>query len=317
MENKFFSNYGKTYSKDKRRDIKLLYKSFLSLPSSWIIETIDDHVIEEKNKRMIFSVLSLRTKKKGKAVWILSGTHGEEPAGPVAISENMNFLKRLSSQRIPLVVIPLINPTGYYRDWRYLFHWKNRVIGKSVGDCEPFLLNKNNKPRKKKPHLHTEKFIRYILHLLKEYPPLFVLDLHEDEIKTRGGDPFYQDAKEDENETYIYSHGKYGSDDLIANKIVEIMRFFKHPIKPDGFVKTRSKEKIVDGIVSDIKDSSIDELLASRKIFLNNKIVKGPSAKTVIVIETLTNIPLVKRVEIYNKIIRSIKEFIKISKEQK
>ena len=315
-----FLNYGKTYSKDKRKDIKLIYKSFLSLPaSSWVIETIDKHIIDEGKKELIFRVLSLRTKKKGRAVWIISGTHGEEPAGPIAVSENMNFFKKLSNQGIPLVIIPLANPSGYYRDWRYLFHWKNGVIGKSVGDCEPFLLNKNNKPRRKRAHPYAEKFIKHILSLLKEYPPLFVLDFHEDEILTTGGDPFYHETKSDEdaNETYIYSQGKFGSDDLIANKIVDIMRFFKHPIKPEGIVKSRSKEKIVNGIVSNIKDSSIDELIASRKIFLDNKIVKGPAAKTVIVIETLTNIPLASRVKIHSKIIKSIKEFIKLSKKQR
>src|SRR5271157_5247285 len=125
-----FLNYGKTYSKDKRKDIKILYKSFLSLPDhSWIIEPIDNHIIEEGKKKMIFPVLSLRTKKKGKAVWIISGTHGEEPAGPIAISENINFIKKLSSQGIPFVILPLSNPSGYYRHWRYLFHWKNGVVG--------------------------------------------------------------------------------------------------------------------------------------------------------------------------------------------
>jgi hypothetical protein len=314
---KHFSNYAKTYPGDKRKDIKLLYKSFLSLPSSsWIIESLDEHIIKERNKKVTFPVLSLRTKKKGKAVWILSGTHGEEPAGPIAISENMDFFKKLSEQGTPLVIIPLSNPSGYYRNWRYLFHWKNWSIGKSMGDCEPFLLDEHNKPRKKSTHPRAEKFTKHILSLVKDYPPLFVLDLHEDEITTMGGDPFYKGDEVDVDVTYIYSQGKFGYKDLIANKIVGILKYFKHPIKTEGVVQTDSNEKIVNGIVSKIKDGSIDELLASNKIFLDNKIVKGPSAKTVIVIETLTNIPLSERVKIYNKILQSIKEFIKLSKKQ-
>jgi len=315
---KHFSKYGRTHTKDKRKDIKLLYKSFLSLPSSsWIIESLDNHTIKEKKKKITFPVLSLRTKKKGKAVWIISGTHGEEPAGPIAISKNIDFFNKLSKQGIPIVILPLVNPSGYYRNWRYLFHKKDWIIGKSMGDCEVFLLNKNNRPRRKSTHPRAEKFIKHILSLIKEYPPLFVLDLHEDEISTMGGDPYYKGDEADADVTYIYSQGKFGSDDLIANKIVGILKYFKHPIKTEGTIQTDSGEKIVNGIVSDVHDGSIDELLASEKIFLDNKIVKGPSAKTVVVIETLTNVPLKKRIEIYSEIIHTIKEFIQLSKKQK
>jgi hypothetical protein len=312
---KRFSNYGKTYSKDKRKDIKLLYKSFLSVSSSWIIDVVDNHIIKKKKEEIKFPVLSLRTKKKGKAIWVISGTHGEEPAGPIAIAKNMKFLKELG-KIVPVVILPLVNPMGYHQNWRYLFHWKDWKIGKSIGDCEAFLLNRNNKPIHKRTHIFAERFVKYIFSLTKKYPPFIVLDFHEDEIKTSGGDPLYNEDEDHANVTYIYSQGRFGANDLIANKTVEIMRKFKHPLVTEGFVKTKSKDKIYNGIVSGIRDGSVDEFLGSKKIFFNGRVTKGPYAETVVVIETLTNIPLIERIKIHSKIITSLKEFIQLSKEQ-
>ena len=56
--------------------------------------------------------------------------------------------------------------------------------------------------------------------------------------------------------------------------------------------QTRFGEPIVDGVISHddkggpIRDGSIDELLAADTVFIDGTARKGPSAKTVIVVET-------------------------------
>jgi hypothetical protein len=39
------------------------------------------------SKKIALPIIALRTPKKGKALWVISGIHGEEPAGPNAISD--------------------------------------------------------------------------------------------------------------------------------------------------------------------------------------------------------------------------------------
>jgi hypothetical protein len=56
--------------------------------------------------------------------------------------------------------------------------------------------------------------------------------------------------------------------------------------------QTRFGETIVDGVISrddkggPIRDGSIDELFAATEVFVDGRKVRGPSARTVIVVET-------------------------------
>jgi hypothetical protein len=62
------------------------------------------------------------------------------------------------------------------------------------------------------------------------------------------------------------------------------------PLRESG--RTRFDEPIVNGVISrddkgqPIRDGSIDELLAATEIFVDGRKVAGPSARTVIVVET-------------------------------
>ena len=71
---------------------------------------------------------------------------------------------------------------------------------------------------------------------------------------------------------YIYSHGKLKIYDPIARKVVRILK--KQGFKFYGSGKTAFNEKILKGVVADINDGSIDELLSSEKIIVNGKKIK-------------------------------------------
>ncbi len=78
--------------------------------------------------------------------------------------------------------------------------------------------------------------------------------------------------------------------------------------------KTSFGQKIRGGVVSNIHDGSIDELLSSKYIIQGKRRVKGPYARSVIVIETNTiGIPLSKRVKIHSRILKRIREFYRIA----
>jgi len=309
------------YMKDGRKPIIDLYNSYFKLlkqRNKWKVEEIFLQKVLSKKTLINLPILGFSTKTKGKALWIISGIHGEEPAGPNAIANKIKEFIRLEKIGIPIVLIPLANPRGYFKNYRYPYDSRKCFGGKSIGDSEHILIDiKNPKsPRKIKPSLpDSDALTKFIVNTSKDYPPLLVIDLHEDLISEFCENPFYRSLYNDLGETYIYSQGKLGKDDPIAKEIVKIMLNKKHPIKISGRLKTRFGEEVVNGIVSGIKDGSVDELLASKKIFFNNKLIKGPNAKSVVVVETLAGDPrhpYKKRLIIHSKIIKSLKRFWKI-----
>lgn len=221
------------------------------------------------------------TPHRGEALWILSGIHGEEPAGPNAIAGNIEIIARLAASGVPMVVIPLANPKAYRHNWRYPNtaerDWKKG--GYSVGDAEYLLpdLEQGSGPRAVAASgPETAALTQFVLRMAQQYPPSLVLDLHEDELSTAGG--------------YIYSQGTQPEDNPVGAEVVRLLQAAGIPLRQSG--KTRFGEPVVNGVISHdeagapIRDGSIDELLAATEVFLDGTKRAGPAARTVIVVET-------------------------------
>ncbi len=228
------------------------------------------------------AIRAWRTKQRGPALWILSGVHGEESAGPNAIARNIAVIRELAEAGIPIVLIPLGNPKAYRNNWRYPNSaerdWKQGG-GYSVGDSEYLLpdLESGSKPRAGQvAGPETLALTSYVLTHAQDYPPALVLDLHEDELSVDGG--------------YIYSQGKQADANPVGAEIVRALQSAGISLRMGG--DTRFGEPIVDGVISrddkggPIRDGSIDELLAADTVFIDGVARKGPAAKTVIVVET-------------------------------
>jgi hypothetical protein len=215
----------------------------------------------------------------------MTGIHGEEPAGPNALVDSLGILEMLAKSGIPMVVMPLLNPLGYQRNWRYpnAAVYSRTAPGTSVGDSDHLLPDARNKPRSAKPACpEAASLTARVLSLAAEYPPVLVLNLHEDNLLRKG---------------YIYSQGKRGAEDPVARLLVELLLENKFPILTAG--TTRFGEAIHGGIVAGVKDGSIDELLSAPAIVQNGSLRKGPAAPTVIVLETSSmnmSLPARKRV---------------------
>ena len=73
-------------------------------------------------------------------------------------------------------------------------------------------------------------------------------------------------------------------------EIVRLLQAAGIPLRESG--ETRFGETIVKGVISrddqghPIRDGSIDELLAARTVLVAGRAARGPSAQTVIVVET-------------------------------
>ncbi len=292
-----------TYNKDGRASLFELYDKYEELELKYgfkkeIIYTID---IETAGGPVNAGVYCYKSALKGPALWILSGIHGEEPAGPNAISRNIDNLGELSKE-IPLVIIPLLNPKGYSKDWRYFDEYRDYHKGHSISDSEHYLPDSKNpsQPRITSPSSEiAQKVTKFLLDTLTDYLPILICDHHED--------------KDLENSyLYVYSQISNVADDEVAKKVLSILEESGIPIQKDGVA--RFGERIKDGIVIDIngqpiKDGSIDELLGNaRQIIVKGKIIQKPIARVSLVIETpIVNVSLKKRIQAHSNIIKQLR----------
>lgn len=294
------------FLEDGRKPIDSLFERFDSLCDVYGFEKVDlwqENVILSEKKIRQYPISVFKSKNLGPAFWILAGVHGEEPAGPNAIFEQIDLLGNLSKSGVPMVIIPMCNPKGYFLNWRYPDQEKysNESVGKSVGDSEHWLLDDYYNPKKPRsivPSCQQAKILtQNVIDLCRIYPPYLSLDLHEDNLLDAG---------------YIYSQGQAGQDDPVAKLIVEVFDNNNYPLHKTGV--TRFGQKIRDGIVEKDFDGSIDELLAARQIFVEGILSPGPSAKSVIVIETSAhNRPLRERVIMQSKILEKVDSLWKIA----
>jgi hypothetical protein len=266
------------YTADGRMPQEALFdKIEMALSTDWQAETVYVYPSHDDLK-----IRAWRTRHNGPALWILSGLHGEEPAGPNAIARQAPLIDRIAGSGVPVVLIPLANPRGYRNNWRYPNtaerDWKAGG-GYSVGDSEYLLpdLETGSRPRTASVSgPETLALTSYAHTLASAYPPALVLDLHEDELSVEGG--------------YIYSQGKQADQNPIGAEVIRALQSAGIKLRMDGI--TRFGEPIAQGVISrddkglPIRDGSIDELLASDTVFIDGVNRNGPGARTVIVVET-------------------------------
>jgi hypothetical protein len=268
---------------DGRAPIESLWKTSLSLVErGWTAEVIFESVAAGATQPL--PIIALRSPTRGRAVWILAGIHGEEPAGPNAIARAIDDIAALGAQR-PVVLLPLLNPQGYARNWRYLNLpvYSETVDGQSVGDSSHLLPSAENPARARAAAASSPEaaaITAFVIRHQADYPVAVSIDLHEDNLIGRG---------------YVYSQGMLGEKDPLAAAAVEVLVGNGVPVKMGGV--TRFDEQIINGIVGPVTDSSIDELLSARQVIIDGAARPGPSAETVLVFETPSAaLPFEKRV---------------------
>lgn len=257
---------------DGRAPIEDLYSAYLQLlKHGWSVDVV--HNSQPAGTVDALPIIALRSPRQGPAVWLISGIHGEEPAGPNAIAASIEELAILGRQQ-PMVLLPLCNPQGYVRNWRYLnvAVWSDDVEVMSVGDSSHVL------PMTEQPDMaraaapssaEAEALGRYILDTASSYPPVISIDLHEDSLINRG---------------YVYSQGVMGAQDELALAARQVLVDHGIALQLNG--KTRFDEQIVNGVIGPVVDSSVDELMSSSRVIVDGAVQAGPSARTVLVFET-------------------------------
>jgi hypothetical protein len=299
------------YTTDGRTALPQLMRDFdaLAQREGWLREIIFAYPATTD-----LAIKAWRTPHRGESLWILSGIHGEEPAGPNAIARSLPSIVSLARAGVPVVVIPLCNPKAYRQNWRYPNtaerDWHKG--GYSVGDAEYLLpdLTTGRSPRAPAPPgPETKALTQYVLRLAADYPPKLVLDLHEDELSMEGG--------------YIYAQGSHADDDNpVGAQVVSLLLASGIPLRKSG--NTRFGEPIVNGVISrddkgkPIRDGSIDELMAAAEIFVDGRKVRGPAAQIVIVVETpaFEGSRFEQRVAAQAAVIRNVQELWRLNQDR-
>lgn len=259
------------------------------MPLPELFGTIDGSLASGWEKQVLYrypaqpetQILAWHTQRKGPALWLIAGIHGEEPAGPNAIAREIDAINRLAAEGVPVVLIPMANPNAYRNNWRYPNTAERdwRKGGYSVGDSEHLLPALDGSGQARAASVvgpETEALTQFVLRTSRDYPPLLVLDLHEDELSVDGG--------------YIYSQGVQADANPVGAEIIRALQSAGIALRLDG--QTRFGEPIVAGVISrddkgnPIRDGSIDELLASETIIRDGRMQPGPAGRTVIVVET-------------------------------
>ncbi len=273
------------------------FRSGLPKPG-WQAELVYSPKEVWKGKKISFPIMAYYTKNKGPALWIISGIHGEEPAGPNAIAENIEIIRKLGEKEIPVVLLPLCNPHGYFKNYRYPHQkkWEENGENRSVGDSEFYLpdLKHPSKPRSYgRSCPESRALISKVLELAKKYPPVVSVDFHEDSLLDKG---------------YIYCSGQNRNlMERVSKYVLNTLR--KNRVKIQAFGETRFREPITHGVVLDSIDGSIDELLSARNIVVNNKVIHGPYSSASIVLETpAQSLSLSARIKAHSAVIRSLKK---------
>lgn len=261
---------------DGRLPLEPLLARFASLAAKrgWKMETAYEYADG-------LPIRSFRTRRRGPALWVIAGIHGEEPAGPNALAGALDAIAEMADAGVPIVLIPMANPKGYRNNWRYPNTAERdwRRGGYSVGDAEHLLpaLDGGKRARTARPvGPETDALTAKVLSLARTHPPALVIDMHEDELSAEGG--------------YIYSQGSRAAGHPVNAEIVRLLQASGIPLRLSG--RTRFDEPISGGVVTQddagrpIRDGSIDELLASDTVYKNGRKAPGPKAGVVIVLET-------------------------------
>jgi hypothetical protein len=203
---------------------------------------------------------------------LIGGIHGREPAGPIALARYAGRLLELGGGH-DILLLPLLNPWGYSRHLRY------GPNGQSVSDSD-HRLGRTLAPACPEAAAITT----FVLDAVRINPGAAVLDLHED--------PVYEapEYRLEGRGSYLYVSGDGGLTHPVTRRVYRCLEASSLPLIKEGV--TRFGERLVDGVIVNTEDGSIDELLAKKRACC-------PVITAEIILHSETTPPLSERVSTY------------------
>jgi hypothetical protein len=207
---------------------------------------------------------------------LIGGIHGREPAGAVALAAYAERLRELGEGR-RILLLPLLNPWGYSRHIRY------GPTGLSVSDSDHLL---GRAPAPACPE--AAAITTFVMDAVRIDPGAAVLDLHEDPVYEEPG--YHLEGRG----SYLYLSGDGALTHPVSRRVYRSLETSPFPLIKEGV--TRFGERLVDGVVVDTEDGSIDELLARKRACC-------PVITAEIALQAETTPPLPERVATYRAVL--------------
>lgn len=231
-----------------------------------------------------YSAWAFISHKRGQSIWVISGIHGEETAGPLAIADGIQLIAQIAEE-IPVVVMPLLNPFGMDRDWRYFNEPRDYNKGSSVGDMSHVMIDflTGKKWAEKPENRYAEALAIASASIANTHSPQVMFDHHEDEMASGG---------------YIYPLGSNQDEEMAEMILLKMSQFL--PITDRE--KTRFGEEIMGGVVKAEPSSSFDDF-----------IVQNLRAKAAFTIETPTWPSIGIRVQAHLAVMKCYKQIFELT----
>ena len=198
---------------------------------------------------------------------LIGGIHGREPAGAIALARYAGRLAELGRGQ-SILLLPLLNPWGYSRHLRY------GPSGQSVSDSD-HLLGRATAPACPEAAAITS----FVLDARSESTPAPPCSTC---TRTRSTRP--RSYHLEGHGSYLYVSGDGALEHPVARRVYRCLEASSFPLIKQGV--TRFGERLVDGVIVDTEDGSIDELLAKKRACC-------PVITTEIVLHAETTPPLV------------------------
>lgn len=296
-----------TLAQDARASIRELYQNYLELEEAgWKKILIYTQQIESTSANGQKELLSIPIyafesgNDAGPIDYILiSGIHGGEPAGPNAIAQYVKQLIELGKAR-RILVLPFLNPWGYF-NYQLVNQTRHSPNGKSVGDMR-HLFGRIDEPACPEAAAIGQFFIARQNRINAQTR---VLNFHEDAswegideelISSRNVKSLAKSKiQERQDQTYIYVHGNGVEQNPLVHRIIQILRENSVPFKEGN---TAFEEPIINGMVINVEDGSLDQLLFE---LLGVGLVIVPE----ILLETPTKPPIEQRITIYTHVLEA------------
>lgn len=223
------------YSRDIREYIKTLSQKAQKTKS---VELSSQKLKYENGNFNFLRIASKNIKPKDKVLFIATGIHGEETAGPLTILNNFkDIFSYAHKNKVKLIIYPLCNPSGFAQMTRYNIDDDEGEVGNNDyiryemndGTIKDDIKNSSNY---KAWHWSSEltknlPLETKLIHKLLKKEPLnqinACLDIHQDYISN--ATPF----------AYHYSFGKLSVYKKIINDIKKVVPVYKNKMIDAGF----------------------------------------------------------------------------------
>ena len=204
------------------------YEIYLNKAKNTLEKYSSNFELELLGQKLEYPIIKIKSKKINKKIdlVVVSGIHGEEAAGPLAIIKYLpEILAEVKKRNIKLIIYPMVNFYGFER---------NKRFNKEKISCNSFWIHEKGKMAKESALVKKD---------ILKYKAKYSISMHENgEMKKRY--------------SFFYAFG-----DIKAAQNLVKAASSKMPVLKKGFSGKDGENKIINGIVYNWHDGTFEDFM--------------------------------------------------------